>query len=231
MSAALDVAYRSNRLRLVNLTVQTAGATWQQNYHDREAAIARVVPVVEGGQRATVQLVNAYMVASAREAGHAAGVMALDPAGYTTAAIRGLPAEEVYDRPFGALGGQLEQGAEYATALESAQASLRRLVETDMQLTQTHAAHDWMAGEERVVGWRRVLGGGKHCALCTAASTRTYRKSDLMPIHERCHCSVSPVFGREPVASVGTTVRVEHDPELGPRLVADDWQSTGPRLI
>jgi hypothetical protein len=52
-----------------------------------------------------------------------------------------------------------------------------------------------------------------------------------MPIHEHCTCGVQPLYGTEPVASVGTTVRVEHDPELGPRLMADNWTPVGPRII
>jgi len=231
MSAALDNAYRSNRLRLVALVQQAAADSFQRLHNDRAATVAQLVTLADAGTRGTVTLVDAYMVATLREAGHPARARALDAQLYTTAALRGLPAEEVYDRPFGALAGQLEQGAEFSQALSSAQASVGRLVETDMQLAQTNAARDWMGSEERIVGYRRVLGGGDHCPLCRSASTRTYRKADLMPIHERCHCTVAPVFGREPVASVGTAVRVEHDPELGPRLVADDWSPTGPRLI
>jgi hypothetical protein len=85
--------------------------------------------------------------------------------------------------------------------------------------------------EFRIVGYRRVLSGeGPHCKLCTAASTRTYRIADLMAIHEHCTCGVQPLYGTEPVASIGTTVRVEDDPELGPRLMADSWSNVGPRL-
>ena len=69
-----------------------------------------------------------------------------------------------------------------------------------------------------------------HCALCEAAATRTYRIADLLPIHEHCTCGVLPLYGTEPVPSVGTAVRVEDDPELGPRLMADNWSNVGPRL-
>jgi len=231
MSAELDNAFQTHRTRLTNLVASQAALAWQQMHNEREQAVAMSVSIVESGQRATAQLVDAYMVASAREVGHTISARGLDPAAYTTEVLRGIPASEVYDRPFGALGGQLEQGAEFATAMQSAQAALDRLVRTDLQLSHTNAARDWMQGEERVVGYRRVLGGAHHCPLCISASSRTYRKADLMPIHERCHCSVAPVFGRESVASVGTDVRVEHDPEIGPRLVADSWSSTGPRLL
>ena len=97
-------------------------------------------------------------------------------------------------------------------------------------MAQTNSARDWMQDEVTIVGWRRIL-NLPSCELCTIAATRTYRKSDLAGIHEHCDCTVSPLFGTEPVASVGTTVRVEMDPEIGARLMADSWSSVGPRLI
>lgn len=162
----------------------------------------------------------------------------LDPARYTTAAIRQVAADAVYGRPFGAYGAFVKDGAHPADALRAATASATKLAATDLQLAQTHAARDWMSAalegatdELRIVGYRRVLTGpGPHCDLCTAASTRTYRVSDLMPIHEHCGCTVEPLYGTEPVASIGTTVRVEDDPEIGPRLLADSWSDVGPRL-
>jgi hypothetical protein len=231
MPTALDVAFIAQRERLATITQQNVVRLWTLNHNDRERALDVVVPTVEAGQRRSVHLVNAYMVASARAAGHDAKTMALDPNAYTTTTLRGVDAREVYARPWGALGGQLAEGSEYVAALQSAQFMAGKLARTDLQMAHRSAARDWMAQDQRVIGWRRVLGGSKHCALCQQASTRTYRKADLMPIHEGCHCSVAPVYGREPVASVGTTVRVEHDPELGPRLVADTWQQTGPRLL
>lgn len=231
MPTALDVAFIAKRERLANITQQSVVRLWTLNHNDRERALDVVVPTVEAGQRASVNLVNAYMVASSRAAGHDATAHALDPNDYTTTTLRGVDARDVYSRPWGALGGQLALGSEYTAALQSAQFMAGKLARTDLQMAHRQAAHDWIAGDERVVGWRRVLGGSKHCALCQQASTRTYRTSDLMPIHEGCHCTVAPVYGKESVASVGTTVRVEHDPELGPRLVADSWQQTGPRLL
>ena len=231
MSVELDNAYQAQRARLAASVQAGAAAVWADSFRDRERTVDRVVPLVEAGLGMTVALVDAYMTAKATAAGEPAVVKGLDSSLYTIAALRGKDAREVYGRPFGALGGQLADGAEFGAALQSSQAALGRLVRTDLQLAQTRSARDWMAGEERVVGYRRVLGPGKNCALCRSASTRTYRREDLMPIHERCHCSVSPLFGSVAVASVGTKVRVVDDPELGPRLVADSWSESGPRLL
>lgn len=163
--------------------------------------------------------------------GNLADLVELELAAYTTEKMRGLPAAEVYARPFGAYAKFLSDGADEADAVRAAQASVSKLAATDLQLAQTHSARDWMSESEWVVGYRRVLTGAHSCDLCTLASQRTYRTSELMPIHEHCDCGIEPLWGHEPVASVGTTVRVENDPELGPRLMADNWRSVGPRLI
>lgn len=224
--APVDAAYRTQRLRLISTVNAATASVWAQGFRDRERVIQEVLRIVHAGQAQTVALVDAYMAVKAQ-----APVRGLAPDAYTVALLRGVPAEEVYGRPFGALGAHLAGGTEFGAAFQSGRDSLGRLVRTDLQLAQTHSARDWMAGEDRVVGYRRVLGGGKNCSLCVSASTRTYRKEDLMPIHEHCSCSVEPVFGVEPVASVGTSVRVETDPELGPRLMAESWSQTGPRLL
>jgi hypothetical protein len=41
--------------------------------------------------------------------------------------------------------------------------------------------------------YRRVLRGPHSCAKCIIASTRRYRKSELLPIHPGCDCDVEPV--------------------------------------
>lgn len=191
MSAALDNAFQTQRIRLTDEVSRRAAILWQARHNDRELTLAELVPLVEAGQRHTVALVDAYLTAAAREAGLSVRALGLDPSLFVTSVLRGVPADEVYGRTFGALAGQLEQGAEYDAARLSALGSLDRLVRTDMQMAHTASAHEWMQRSEFVVGYRRVLGPGKNCSLCRSASTRTYRKSDLMPIHERCHCSVT----------------------------------------
>lgn len=231
----LDATYQSQRLRL-NATVAAAtAAAWAHSFKDRAATVQRVIDIVTAGQAHTVRLVDAYMTAKAVQATGSGTLKHLDPALYTTDILRGIPAPSVYGRPFGAYGSFLKDGAHPADALQAAQSSVSKLAATDLQLAQTHSARDWMQHTDteglRIVGYRRVLSGaGPHCSLCTAASTRTYRISELLPIHEHCTCTVEPLWGTEPVASVGTTVRVDVDPELGPRLMADDWSPAGPRL-
>lgn len=171
------------------------------------------------------------MVAKAMEDGVNLRRVGLDPASYTTTILRGIEAATVYGRPFGAYGAFLNEGQSQEAAIRAAKSAVSKLAATDLQLAQTHAARDVMVAEPRIVGYRRVLSGpGPHCKLCELASTRTYKTSDLAAIHEHCTCGVQPLFGTEAVASLGTTVRIDDDPELGPRLMADTWSPVGPRI-
>lgn len=236
-ASQIDAAYTAQRLRLSATVSAAVAASWAHLHQDRPAAIGQIVALVGAGQTHTVRLVNAYMTAKTIEATGRGVRITLDPALYTTDLLRGIAASAVYSRPFGAYGAFVNDGAHPAEAIRAARASVSKLAATDLQLAQTHAARDWMqAADEqtatgiRIVGYRRVL-NPPSCKLCEAASTRTYRIADLMPIHEHCDCTVQPLYGTEPVASIGTTVRVDDDPELGPRLMADSWTPVGPRLI
>jgi hypothetical protein len=220
----LDAAYQAERLRLANTITAATAAAFGRSFGDRAGTIATIVPLVEAGQAQTVRLVGGYMAAKARAAGEDGRVKGLDARAYTTSVLRGRPAAEIYSRPFGALGAHLARRATVEQALTSARGSLSRLVRTDLQLSQTHAARDWMGDDDRIVGYERVLGPGKNCPLCVAASTRVYYREDLMPIHERCGCSVAPLFGDVPnLSRRDDAVRVADDAELGPRLLAEGW--------
>lgn len=232
-STRLDAVYQAQKHRLTQIVVRAAAATLTTPSSATEQAVTiqRIVPVVAAGQGTMVRLVGAYMGAKSLQAGAPNVAITLDPARYTTGALRGVNPDDVYQRPFAVMQATLARTGDEQQALQSGRAQAAKLAATDMQLAQTHAAHDWMAQAPTVVGYRRVLtGAGPHCPLCEQAATRTYRKQDLMPIHEHCTCTVEPLWGTEPVASVGTTVRVEEDPELGPRLMADSWSQVGPRL-
>lgn len=235
--AEIDAAYSAQRARLVATVSAAVSLAWGQLYADRSATIAAIVKLVETGQATLANLVGVYFAAKQLQTTGTASQVSLNSNAYTTLALRGIPAEIVYGRPFGAYGASVDKGATVADAIASAQAYVKKIAATDLQLAQTHAARDWMRatsageqGELRIVGYRRVITNPNACKLCVAASTRTYRIADLMPIHEHCDCGVQPLWGTDPVASVGTTVRVEEDPEIGPRLMADTWSDVGPRL-
>lgn len=225
----LDAAYKTQRGRISQAVLAATLAAYRSPSSNQEQTIQTVVPLVTAGQEQTASLVDAYMAAKATEVVGAGTVKGLDPSLYTTEVLRGVTAASVYARPFTVYHSTLAKTGDEAQAVTSAQALAKKLAVTDIQLAQTHAARDWMNDEPEIVGYRRVL-NPPSCPLCTAASTRTYSKADLMPIHEHCDCGVEPLWGTQPVPAVGTSVRVEIDPELGPRLMADSWQSVGPTL-
>jgi hypothetical protein len=71
---------------------------------------------------------------------------------------------------------------------------LQQQVVLDMQLAQRGGAFAQIAADNRAVGWRRVLSPSENCGLCIAASTRVYRRGDILPLHHNCRCSVVSVL-------------------------------------
>lgn len=211
----LDNAYRAHRARIRATVVATANGIWARDFQNRDSMVARVVPVVEGGQRATATLVDAYMTAKTRMAtGAHASVKGIDPGDYTIEKLRGEPADEVYGRPFGLFIHELRQGAPFAAAVVSGQGYMTKLVATDLQMAQVSSARDAMSGSEQIVAYQRVV-EGEGCAFCEDAAEALYHTDDLMPIHEHCACDIEPVFFTEDRSFHGD---VPDDSEIGARL-------------
>ena len=143
-----------------------------------------VVPIVLGAQAATVAAADAYL---STDAGLATDT-STDPWGLEAAALIGVHArrgdflEDVYGRNHRAAEGTFPE-------------RMRRLVNTDITLAERAATYVHTEGDPRIVGHRRVLGGGNNCALCVVAATQRYAKSDLRPIHHKCGCTTQPVYG------------------------------------
>ena len=120
----LDRAYQAQRLRLRTAVTAATAAVWARTYQDRARAVGQTVQIVTAGQRHVVALVDAYMAAKMLQATGGGTVKGLDPALYTIAALRGVPADIVYGRPFGALGAAFSRGDAQAQAIESGLAAL-----------------------------------------------------------------------------------------------------------
>lgn len=120
--------------------------------------------------------------------------------------LRGVPAEEIYRRPFHQLWTELDRGAPLEAAVDSAERRAVSIATTDLELAQTHTVRE--SGEALgVVGYRRVLTGAENCGLCVIASTQRYHRRELMPIHPGCDCAVAPILGdRDPGQIVNTGV-------------------------
>lgn len=82
---------------------------------------------------------------------------------------------------------------------------LERMVNDDMAMANRSAFRNAVNAAPKgvIVGYRRVLHpelaqSGQSCGLCIAASTRIYKKKDLMPLHNLCNCEpVEIVKGRD----------------------------------
>ena len=87
-------------------------------------------------------------------------------------------------------------------AMEIAIKRVEELADLDMELAMRKQASNIIKATPKVTGYRRVLHpelseSGTSCGLCIAASTRVYKKEELMAIHDHCHCSVMPIVGDE----------------------------------
>jgi hypothetical protein len=72
-------------------------------------------------------------------------------------------------------------------------------VEDNLTLAFTNQWAADIADAPTVTGYRRVLhpelSAGGSCALCLTISDRIYSKAELLPVHERCACTVAPLIG------------------------------------
>ena len=88
---------------------------------------------------------------------------------------------------------------------------LTTIVTDDVTATARDEAAKVMRAAPAIIGYRRVIhpefSKTGTCGLCVVASSRFYTKSELMPLHANCKCTISPLT---------------KDRDLGMQLNADD---------
>lgn len=173
---------------------------------DAERLIAALVPRVEAGQARIAQLTDAY-IARAAAADLGTAINRGSVADVSTEALRGVPAEVVFDRPFVEVHTKLSEGSTVTTAVVAGGSRLLDLVATGMQLAKTHSART-AVDRTGVAGFERVLTGRENCSLCVIASTQRYHRGNLLPIHPGCDCGVRP-FNGDPDEQVINPNRLE----------------------
>ncbi len=94
----------------------------------------------------------------------------------------------------------------------------------DVQLAEREGVRQALEkAPANVTGYRRVihpeLSSSGVCGLCIAAADREYKKAELLPIHDRCVCSVSPVIDGE--VDFGDALNAEDITELYKRVLAE----------
>lgn len=74
---------------------------------------------------------------------------------------------------------------------------LTSLVEDDLAATARDEAQKVMWSAPEIIGYRRVIhpefSKTGTCGLCVVASSRFYTKAELMPLHDKCKCTISPL--------------------------------------
>ncbi|QAU06354.1 MuF-like minor capsid protein [Gordonia phage WhoseManz] len=90
-------------------------------------------------------------------------------------------------------------------AQQEMEVRLERMVNDDLSMANRSAFRNAINAAPKgvITGYRRVLHpelsqSGQSCGLCVAASTRIYKKKDLLPIHNLCNCEpIEIVKGRD----------------------------------
>lgn len=174
---------------------------------DADTFVAAAVPIVRGAQQAMAAMTDAYLAAMLSD------LLGddIEPAGVDLPeSLRGVDMAEVYRRPFIQIWTDLAGGALLSAAIEAGRRRAEGLAATDLQLAKTHASRAVLQGrgDERIVGYRRVLTGAENCAMCVLASTQRYHLRDLLPIHPACDCAVAPIVGRQDPGQIINSVTV-----------------------
>lgn len=196
MATKLDVQYQSAVHRVRSQLDGFATRYWNGmgswRDADYERLVTKLVPRLEAGQQRIADLTDAYIRRLAvAEFGTVRAGRAIDA---STVALRGVPAVDVYHRPFASAYTALSEGKPMTAAVAAGRERLSDLVRSGSQLAKTHAARDALE-HSRFVGFQRVLTGRENCALCVIASTQRYRNGDLLPIHPGCDCDCKPLHG------------------------------------
>lgn len=176
--------HRSFQTRLGRLRTRTVARVIAADTAGTEQFVSRVVPLVLASQETAVGVADAYL---SLEAGMSTGT-SREPWRLDAARLIGVRARR---------GDYLEDV--YARNHRATQSTFRermlREVNTDITLAERGATFVHTEGDTRITGYRRQLNAGKNCALCVVASSQTYRKGDLRPIHPDCKCTTQPIYG------------------------------------
>lgn len=220
-----------------------AASLWEQNdgLDDRTAErfVQSVAPLDRAAQRQAVVLTDAYLASYlSAELGRRIPPRGLDADQFSGPAVRsGVDGSDLWFRPVVTTRAAITRGRDYADARAEGRARSIATARTNVALAARAASREILSTTEEVTGYRRVT-SGKSCALCVSATAKTYRSSELLPIHSSCDCVTEPVvLGRRELPRPAPEVRddptvtemvtdgrdvvkvVDHD-EMGPLL----WQ-------
>jgi len=232
--------------------------SWRDEDFDRFLPL--ILSTMGGAKLTAARLQVAFYQQMAQIAGEPFSAPEIDPANYTTAALRnGATDIEVFRRPFVELYTALDKGKTVTQAINAGAQRISSIASTDVQLARRNAGFRARSRNDRIVGYARTLTGAENCALCYVASTQRYTRNDLLPIHPGCDCGEMPIYGKQDPGQVIDELRLNatheaveqrfgiSDPgarepdyrqiairehgELGPMLTVADQNFTGPSQI
>jgi hypothetical protein len=194
MVTVLERVHGETRRRLSMEAERLIRRAWVMANGREDVFIAEAVAIASAARNAVVGEVDAYLAAYLSSQGVRSRPLGLDPAAYA----RPVAPERQWSRPGTQMRLRLDKGATFTEAFAYAGHAAAGMLATDMQMASVRASRDVMMQIPQVSAWARVLGSGgksgENCGLCIVASTRVYRKGDLMPIHDSCTCEVKPLL-------------------------------------
>ena len=218
---------------------------------------ARVAQLVTAAQRSAARITEAHLRQQMRQMDYR--LPSTPIVDLPRDLRRGAETADVYQRPIREIRYLVSTDIPLAEAVQEATDRLETLARTDLQIARTAASQQVLyAADERVTGYRRIIHPERSesgtCGLCVAAADRVYSKRELLPLHDRCVCTVIPVIGQQDpgsqlneadlaaiyAAAGGSTssaalkrVRFEitENGELGPVIMPAGNSMKGPRQV
>jgi hypothetical protein len=192
----LTDTYRSNLLDLRARTAHLAASAWMAlSLRDLDASYGRwrslVGAAVEGVKRQGVTLSDAYLATYvAAELGTHPQLQGLDPSPFVDT-VDGRSLADALTPPLFTVKRALAEGRQDALRLGLVRAT--RVVSEEVLDAPRRALGDLMANEDRVDGWKRVIGANP-CGACLAqADGRVHEPTDAFHRHGHCRCVREPV--------------------------------------
>lgn len=198
--ADVQAAYGRTTAKIRTATTRNVESIWKSltSFYDPDIArfVKAAVPQVIAGQTHIASSTGAALNRIVTIQSPKAKPVVVPIKAVTGAAVRGgTPPATVYGRVGPTVWTALSNGASLDDAADAGWLRASVMLATDLQLALTNSAQFVTSQSNEVTGYRRVLSGDASCALCVIASTQRYHDGDLMPIHDRCSCTVEPIVG------------------------------------
>lgn len=190
--------------------------------------LAQAIAAVHAAQRFAVSLTEAFLAAVTGRA-----PIGIDPDVVIDNVRPGVNPEEVYHRPFVDVWGALKDHQPWQDAVAKGRDRALSTADMDVQLAHRETLRQVGEQDDLILGYARV-NDANACDFCRLVSGQRYRTDQLMPVHNRCGCSVDVITAenrdqfsgkRENDLSVDGAAVHEHG-ELGPVLTDPDHHFT-----